>query len=135
MKKLILILAAAFALLRAAADPYPNMKYWKPSEKTGYFTDGGNWDGDRVPGAGETAAVKDQGDGYRGHYVVKFPSGLTTVGSLLYFATLYADYDLTAAGEEKLNATLSALPEDKREFWLERAAWQASLGALGQKVI
>ena len=95
MKKLILILAAAFALLRAAADPYPNMKYWKPSEKTGYFTDGGNWDGDRVPGAGETAAVKDQGDGYRGHYVVKFPSGLTTVGSLLYFATLYANSSVT----------------------------------------
>ncbi|MBR2983817.1 MAG: hypothetical protein IKC80_11420 [Kiritimatiellae bacterium] len=94
MKKAILILAAS-ALLCAAADPYPNMKYWKPAEKTGYFTDGDNWDGDLVPAAGETAAVKDQGEGYRGHYVVKFPSGLTTVNSLLYFATLYADSSVT----------------------------------------
>ena len=50
------------------------------------------------------------------------------------FSVLYDAYELTEAGAEKLNATLSALPEDKREFLLERAAWQAGLGALGQKV-
>ncbi len=49
------------------------------------------------------------------------------------FAALYAAYDLTAGGKETLNATLSALPEDKRDFLLERAAWQADLNGLGKK--
>ena len=57
-----------------------------------------------------------------------------TGGKLDILTGLGNGYDLTAAGEEKLNATLSALPEDKREFLLERAAWQASLNGLGKKV-
>ena len=49
------------------------------------------------------------------------------------FQALYAAYDLTEAGEKKLNATLGSLPEEKREFLLERAAWQADLNGLGKK--
>ena len=52
-----------------------------------------------------------------------------------FFHALYAAYDLTEGGRETLNATLSSLPEEKREFLLERAAWQAGLNALGKKYV
>ena len=51
------------------------------------------------------------------------------------FHALYAAYDLTEGGAETLNATLSSLPEEKREFLLERAAWQAGLNALEKKYV
>ena len=46
---------------------------------------------------------------------------------------LYAEYQISVA-ENTVNAELSMLPESKREFLLERAQWQAELGALGKKV-
>lgn len=49
------------------------------------------------------------------------------------FEALYAAYDLTEGGGSTLNATLGSLPEEKREFLLERAAWQADLNGLGEK--
>ena len=49
------------------------------------------------------------------------------------FEALYAAYDLTEGGGATLNATLGSLPEEKREFLLERAAWQADLNGLGEK--
>lgn len=93
---MLILAVTACAILRVAAeDPYPNMIYWNPEEKTGYFTDPDSWEGGVLPTADQTAAVKDEGEGYRGHYVIKFPSGLTTVDSLLYFATLYTDSSIT----------------------------------------
>lgn len=46
---------------------------------------------------------------------------------------LYADYQITAA-EGSLNADLSILPEEKRNFLAERAQWLTELNGLGQKV-
>ena len=51
------------------------------------------------------------------------------------FSALYAAYNPTEGGRETLNATLSSLPEEKREFLLERAAWQAELNGLGKKYV
>lgn len=48
-------------------------------------------------------------------------------------AARYAAYSLMA-WEGVLNATLSALPQAKRDFLAERAEWMASLDALGVKV-
>ena len=50
------------------------------------------------------------------------------------FSALYGEYEITAAGKEKLNAELSGLPEEKRKFLIERAQWQGDLSALGEKV-
>ena len=49
------------------------------------------------------------------------------------FDALYADYAIRIEGKELLNAELSMLPEDKREFLAERAQWQYELDALGVK--
>ena len=46
---------------------------------------------------------------------------------------LYAEYTVTAEGDEVLNAELSMLPEEKRDFLAERAQWQSELKALGVK--
>jgi len=46
---------------------------------------------------------------------------------------MYADYQISVA-ENTVNAELSVLPESKRVFLLERAQWQAEMGALGEKV-
>lgn len=46
---------------------------------------------------------------------------------------MYAEYQISVE-ENTVNAELSMLPESKREFLLERAQWQAELGALGEKV-
>lgn len=50
------------------------------------------------------------------------------------FTTLYAEYDITAAGEGLLNAELAMLPAEKLAFLAERAQWQSELLGLGQKV-
>lgn len=47
---------------------------------------------------------------------------------------LYEAYDITAAGNELLNAELGILSPDKREFLAERAQWLSELRGLGQKV-
>ena len=49
------------------------------------------------------------------------------------FEALYAAYNVSEGGKETLNATLSALPREKRDFILERAAWQDGLNGLGKK--
>lgn len=46
---------------------------------------------------------------------------------------LYEAYTITV-GEKTLNATLSVLPQEKRDFLAERAEWMAGLEALGVKV-
>lgn len=50
------------------------------------------------------------------------------------FTTLYAEFDITAAGEGLLNAELAMLPAEKLAFLAERAQWQSELRGLGQKV-
>lgn len=47
---------------------------------------------------------------------------------------LYSAYDITAAGNDLLNAELSMLPAEKLAFLKERAQWQSELLDLGQKV-
>ena len=48
-------------------------------------------------------------------------------------AAMYAEYEISTA-ENTINASLSMLPEGKRDFLLERAQWQFDCGALGEKV-
>ena len=46
---------------------------------------------------------------------------------------LYTEYSITVEDKEVLNAELSMLPEEKRDFLAERAQWQYELKALGKK--
>ena len=48
--------------------------------------------------------------------------------------SLYDGYSILSDGKQMLNGDLSVLPEEKREFLLERAAWQADLLELGVTV-
>lgn len=48
---------------------------------------------------------------------------------------LYASYEIITPEEGLLNADLSMLPQDKRDFLAERAQWQAELNGLGVKLI
>ena len=52
----------------------------------------------------------------------------------LELSKLYTDYDITAAGENLLNAQLGMLPAEKLAFLAERAQWQSDQRGLGQKV-
>lgn len=49
-------------------------------------------------------------------------------------AALYAQYDITAAGEGMLNAELAMLSAEKKAFLAERAQWESEQLGLGQKV-
>lgn len=46
---------------------------------------------------------------------------------------LYTEYSITVEDKEVLNAELSMLPEEKRDFLADRAQWQYELKALGKK--
>lgn len=63
-----------------------------------------------------------------------FLTGLQKDNPGLDIQNLYNSYSILSDGEHTLNGNWSGLPEEKREFLLERAAWQADLLELGVTV-
>ena len=63
-----------------------------------------------------------------------FLTGLQGDNPQLDIRGLYDGYNILSDGVHGLNGDWSGLPEEKREFLLERAQWQADLLALGVTV-
>jgi hypothetical protein len=63
-----------------------------------------------------------------------FLTGLEADNPELDIRSLYAEYSILSEGKYNLNGQWSALPEEKREFMLERAQWQGDFNELGVTV-
>lgn len=63
-----------------------------------------------------------------------FLTGLEANNPELDIRSLYAEYSILSEGKYNLNGQWSALPEEKREFMLERAQWQGDFNELGVTV-